>query len=294
MRGYHALDQRRGPEIIGGSGVGENIDAALDGDFDSLIVGNVSEDGFAGAMSLGCDRLGQVYGHGEDAIGFDRVGKNLDAVGTVVDLLAHSFCRLGGGFNFGYVDVVGFEEIFYVNRSFDPEGLADGEDSGSFYFSGFYSLADGVRVGQHRGYVEDRSKTPTRENFLQLRSKLLGREFFGVEQAGSEDMHMAVPETGGHGAALAVDHCRVARDFDGCRWPYGNDAAIMHDNGSVFDWGFGGRGINSCMNQSEVRAESRCARGDDCGENECEENSGSHASNIRQSEVLYEQDSEED
>jgi hypothetical protein len=104
---------------------------------------------------------------------------------------------------------------------------------------------------------------------------------------------VAVPETGGHGASLAVDHRRVARDFDCGRWPYGNDAAIVHDNGSVFDWGFSGRGINFGMNQSQVRAESRYARGHDCGENECEESSNSHASNIRQQETLDEQNSEE-
>ena len=128
MRCNHALNQRRGPEIIRGSGVGENIDAALNGDFDSLIVGNVGEDGFAGPMSLGCDWLGQVYGHGQDAIGFDGVGKNLDAVGTVADLLAHALRGLSGGFNFWHVEVIGFEECFDVDRSsaFHPERLADG------------------------------------------------------------------------------------------------------------------------------------------------------------------------
>src|SRR5207244_3244101 len=44
MRCRQAFGKRRTPEIIAGSGMGQDIDTALNSDFDSLIVGNMGKD----------------------------------------------------------------------------------------------------------------------------------------------------------------------------------------------------------------------------------------------------------
>ena len=74
--------------------MGQDIDPALNGDFDSLIVGNVGKDRFPSAVGFIHDRLCQIQRHGQNAILLDGICKNLDAVRAVVNLLPHSPYRL--------------------------------------------------------------------------------------------------------------------------------------------------------------------------------------------------------
>ena len=54
------LHERRYPEVIDSSGVGQDIDFALNRYLDPLIIGNMRENRFAGTVCLGGDRLGKV------------------------------------------------------------------------------------------------------------------------------------------------------------------------------------------------------------------------------------------
>src|SRR5580658_10517008 len=95
-------------------------------------------------------------------------------------------------------------------------------------------------------------------------------------------MHMAVPETGGHDQARAVNNRRMARNFDCGGWPDSNNAALVNEDCTIFDWRFSRRGINLCVNQGEVRAETRYARSECPDKKDRGDTSDSHASNIRQ------------
>lgn len=96
VRCGEALSERGTPKLTDGSRVGQDIDPALDGDFDAVVVGNMSEDRLASAVGLGHDRLGQIQRHRQDAVCLDGICKDLDAVCAVTDLLAHPPCRLRG------------------------------------------------------------------------------------------------------------------------------------------------------------------------------------------------------
>ena len=146
--------------------------------------------------------------------------------------------------------MIGFEEVFDVNGSstFAPEWLSDGKDPWSFYSAAFDATADESRVSKHGCYVKDGGKTPAREHFLEFGSNLLGRESFRVEQTGSKDMYMVVPEAGGYHHPFAVNNGRMARDFDCGGGTNGNDAALVHKNCAVFDWRFSRRGIDLGVN----------------------------------------------
>jgi hypothetical protein len=71
--------------------VGQDIDAALQGHFDPFVVGRMGEDRFTGAMGFGDDGGCGVQRHNQDAVWLDRPGKNLDAVGAIVNLQADAF-----------------------------------------------------------------------------------------------------------------------------------------------------------------------------------------------------------
>ena len=88
------LDERRTPGVIAGSGVGQDIDSALNRHFDSLIIGNMGKNRFAGTVGLGGDRLGQVRRHGQDVIKLHGIRENLNAIRAVVNLLPHPFLCL--------------------------------------------------------------------------------------------------------------------------------------------------------------------------------------------------------
>ena len=71
---------------------------------------------------------------------------------------------------------------------------------------------------------------------------------------------MAVPETGGNDAAFAVNDRGMSRDLDRGRRSNGQNAPVVQKNCAVVDGRFSRRGIDLCVNQSEVRAETGYAR----------------------------------
>jgi len=81
-----------------------------------------------------------------------------------------------------------------------------------------------------------------------------------MKQAGQEDMYVTVPEAGGHNQTFALNYRGIMRDFDGCAWSKGNNAAIVYKNRAVLDCLFRGRGIDFRPNQSEVGRTSQAAR----------------------------------
>ena len=88
------LGERRTPQVIASSGVGQDIHSALNRHLDSLIIGNMRKNRFAGAVCLGGDRLGQVRRHGQDVIKLHGIRENLNAIGAIVNLLPHPFLCL--------------------------------------------------------------------------------------------------------------------------------------------------------------------------------------------------------
>ena len=73
-------------------------------------------------------------------------------------------------------------------------------------------------------------------------------------------MSMAVPESGSHNQAFAVNDFGIARDFDGGAGPNGKNAAVVNKDRAIFDWLFSRRGINLCVNQCQVRGAAEVTR----------------------------------
>src|SRR5712671_6766443 len=95
-------------------------------------------------------------------------------------------------------------------------------------------------------------------------------------------MYVAVPKTGGYDQAFAVNNNRVARDFDCGGWPDGKNAALMHNDCTIFERRLSRRGINLGVNQSEVGAKTEYARRERPDKKNGDDTTDSHASNIRQ------------
>src|SRR5207248_6465595 len=91
-------------------------------------------------------------------------------------------------------------------------------------------------------------------------SNLFRRESFCSEQARRKNVHVAVPETGGNDAAFAVNDSGMPRDLDRGRRSDGQNASVAQKNCTVVDGRFSRRGIDLCVNQSEVRTETGYAR----------------------------------
>ncbi len=113
--------------------------------------------------------------------------------------------------------MIGFQKRFDVNgrTALTPERFANGEDARTFDFAAGDAAADEIGVFEDRGDVEDGSEAPAGEHFFELRSELLGREFFGVEQTRGQDVDVAVPEARRDNEAFAVDYRGAGRDFKG-------------------------------------------------------------------------------
>jgi len=251
--------------------VGQNVHAALQGDFDSLARRDVGKDRLPFAVGGRDDRGGSVHWHDEDAIRLDGLGEDFDAVCAGAKLLLHAVGSLGVGFDFGDADLIGFEKIFDVDRSsaLYPERLADGENSGAFHFAGGDTTPNENCVFQDGRDVKDGGETPAREHFLQLRGELFGRKLFRVKKAQRKDMNVAVPKAGGNDETFAIDLGGVRREFEGAGWSNSNDVAVMDEDRAVFDRLFRRGDINFCADQHEIGGLSRPAR-----EEEAEQESG--------------------
>jgi hypothetical protein len=80
-------------------------------------------------------------------------------------------------------------------------------------------------------------------------------EFFRMEQAGREDVHVAVPEAGGDDHAFAVDDgdgAGEARRLGGGAGADGSDASVVNEDGGVFE-----RGISETFAPIRARSEAR-------------------------------------
>ena len=66
--GLDSLDEVGSPRAAHGSGVGENIDAALQGHFDPFSIRRVGEHGLSGAMGFGDDGVCEVQRHNQNAL----------------------------------------------------------------------------------------------------------------------------------------------------------------------------------------------------------------------------------
>jgi hypothetical protein len=73
-------------------------------------------------------------------------------------------------------------------------------------------------------------------------------------------MYMAIPETGRHNQAFAVNDFGIARDFDGGAGPNGKNAAVVNKDRAILNWPFSRRGINLCVNQCQVRGAAEVTR----------------------------------
>ena len=126
--------------------MGQDIDAALEGKLNALVIGRMRENGFSGAMGLGNDGGRQVQRHDEDASGLNGASKDFDAIGAIVDLLADAHDGLRRGVDFWKGNMVFCEESPNVNRgpSLCIKGLADGENARTGDFAGSDAAADGI------------------------------------------------------------------------------------------------------------------------------------------------------
>ena len=152
-------------------------------------------------------------------------------------------------------DVIGVQKTSDVNgRSvFAPQGFADGKNSGTVYFAAFDAFANEGGVLQNGSDVKDGGESPAGEHFLELGRNHMGGEVLRVKQRGKQNMHMAVPETGGDNEAFAVDYRGIARDFYFFGGSDSENALLVDENGAIFDGRFAGSGINPGVDESEVR-----------------------------------------
>lgn len=176
------------------------------------------------------------------------------------------------------------EKAFNVNgrSTLAPERLSHRKYPRPSHLTHFDAMADDIRVFQYGPSVKDSGKAPAGEHLLQLGGDLFGREFFGMEKARRQDMNMAVPETSRYSLAVAVNHRRVARNFDRRGWPNGENAARTYNDRTVFDRRISGRRVDSGMNQGEVRTRTKYPAGERPNKKYCEGIPNSHAGNIRQ------------
>lgn len=98
-------------------------------------------------------------------------------------------------------------------------------------------------------------------------------------------MYVAVPEPGGYNETVTIKdgHCpgQSWHSYVGAR-PEGAYAAVMHEDCAILDRWVGRRGVNLCVNQSEVRTETGDARSEYPNKEDGENTTDSHACNIRQ------------
>ena len=140
-------------------------------------------------------------------------------------------------------------------RAFCVKRFANGENSRASHLAGLDAAADTVGIVKDRCDVKNGGKAPAGKHLFHLQREFDRGESFGVQQAGGEDVHMAVPEAGGDDHAFAIDDgdgARQARGFGGGGGANSSDAAIVNNDGGVFDRGHVGREINLCANEGEV------------------------------------------
>ena len=73
-----------------------------------------------------------------------------------------------------------------------------------------------------------------------------------MNQSRQKNVYVAVPETGSHDEAFAVDYGRAAWDFDLCNRSNGLDVAVAYEDCAAFDWWFSWGEINLRANQGQV------------------------------------------
>ena len=118
-----------------------------------------------------------------------------------------------------------------------------------------FAVADGEGDFGEDGDVLGGGETPAGEHGFELRGEFGGGEFFRMEQAGREDVHVAVPEAGGDDHAFAVDDgdgAGEARRLGGGAGADGSDASVVNEDGGVFE-----RGISETFAPIRARSEAR-------------------------------------
>ncbi len=73
-----------------------------------------------------------------------------------------------------------------------------------------------------------------------------------MKQSRQEDVHVAVPETGCHDEALAIDDRRAVWNLDLCSRSNRSNSTAMREDCAAFDWWFRWGEINLCTNQGQV------------------------------------------
>src|SRR6185312_3552280 len=138
------------------------------------------------------------------------------------NLLPNSFFCLRDGFHLRQGDVIGIEEALDVNwlSAFLSERLTGCEYARPFDLAIFNAAADKISVLEHRSDIKDCGESPACEHRFKMCSDLVRRVCLCMNQPRRKNMHMAVPETGSHDEALAVDYGCAAWDFDLGAWTY--------------------------------------------------------------------------
>jgi hypothetical protein len=73
-----------------------------------------------------------------------------------------------------------------------------------------------------------------------------------MKQPRRKDVDVAVPKTGGHDEALAVNYSRTARDLDPVTWSNRLNVAAVYKDGAVFDGWFRWGEIDFRTHQGQV------------------------------------------
>lgn len=102
-----------------------------------------------------------------------------------------------------------------------------------------------------------------------------------MKQPWQKNVYVAVPETGGHDEALAVDYRGAAWDFDLCNRSNQCNVAVVYKDCAVFDWWFRRGEINLCANQGELGRVALESRQEGQKQKQRERQSNSHVHNIR-------------
>ncbi len=201
--------QFRGPRACVRRGMRQHVHAAGLGNLEPGHVGRMRERRLAMRVRGGHGRAGDVHPHRQYPLraAHDCTGEDLHAVGASIQLGFGALARLCGRGDFR-ADRAGLcPQLAHVDRRsvFGVERHVHGQQARSLDLAFCHARAQRTDIARQRTDVEQGGKAPLSEAVAQCVLQRLRRLRVGLVERRGHQVHMAVPEPGGHAAALAVD-----------------------------------------------------------------------------------------
>lgn len=181
-----------------------------------------------------------------------RAGEQLDAIRTLLEVIANQCSSFIWPLDIRYADMVLQEEGADVDRFNRPNRFAGREDTRAVKLAVIDAAANCQSVVQYRGDIENGREAPAVEHPFELGVQLCIARLFRIYKRWREDVDVTVPEASRDREISAIDSCSAGGNADRSSRSENLNFPLMYENGAVCERRFIGRWIDLRADQGQI------------------------------------------